>query len=163
MDSGKLNDWLQVVGLFGVIASLTFVGLQMKQDRDIALSVATQSRTETTIQNILGAASNPMVASAVDKIELGKSNSLLPSERRALRLNGQATLFNLENVHYQYLNDYVSEERWVASRETLKGILRSGYGARATYEANPKAWGESFQQIVDDLIAEIENESASRE
>ena len=34
MDSAKLNDWLQVVGLFGVIASLIFVGLQMKQDRD---------------------------------------------------------------------------------------------------------------------------------
>lgn len=36
MDTSKLNDWLQVVGLFGVIASLIFVGLQMKQDRAIA-------------------------------------------------------------------------------------------------------------------------------
>ena len=64
MDSGKLNEWLQVVGLFGVIASLMFVGLQMKQDREIALSAATQARTETTIQSILGMVSNPIFAAA---------------------------------------------------------------------------------------------------
>ena len=45
MDSAKLNDWLQVIGLFGVIASLIFVGLQMKQDREIALAGTYQDRT----------------------------------------------------------------------------------------------------------------------
>jgi hypothetical protein len=28
MDSAKLNDWLQVVGMFAVVASLIFVGMQ---------------------------------------------------------------------------------------------------------------------------------------
>ena len=163
MDSGKLNDWLQVVGLFGVIASLMFVGLQMKQDRDIALSAATQSRTETTIQSILGAASNPLMASAIDKIELGDDELLLPSEERALFLLGQSALFNVENAHFQYVNDYVSEERWVATRQTLKGILRRSYGARRTYESNPDAWRESFQRVVDDIINEIDSEAADKE
>jgi len=39
--STRLNEWLQVAGLFGVIASLMFVGLQMKQQQEIALSAAT--------------------------------------------------------------------------------------------------------------------------
>ena len=38
MDSQKLNDWLQIIGLFGVIASLVFVGLQMRQSYKLALS-----------------------------------------------------------------------------------------------------------------------------
>jgi len=38
MDSAKLNDWMQVIGIFAVVASLIFVGLQMKQAQDIALS-----------------------------------------------------------------------------------------------------------------------------
>jgi len=46
MDSAKLNDWLQVIGLFGVIAGLAFVGLQMKQEQKIALSAAYQARVE---------------------------------------------------------------------------------------------------------------------
>ena len=36
MDSKKLNDWLQVTGLFSVVAGLVFVGLQLALDRDVA-------------------------------------------------------------------------------------------------------------------------------
>ena len=163
METAKLNDWLQVIGLFGVIASLVFVGMQMKLDREIALSVATQTRTETTIQSILGSASNPIVASAVDKIEHGNGEPLLPSERRSLRLMGTSALFNLENVHYQYQQGFVTEERWIASRETLKGILRPSYFARPTYLNNPAAWRASFQVVVDELIPEIESEARGQE
>jgi hypothetical protein len=163
MDSSKLNEWLQVVGLFGVIASLIFVGLQMKQDREIALSAATQARTETTIQNILGMASNPILATALDKIESGESDTLLLSERRALFLSHQATLYNLENSHYQYINGFISEEKWTASREALREILRPSYGPRSTYKANPAAWRESFRQVVDQLILEIDSEVAGQQ
>jgi hypothetical protein len=38
MDIAKINDWLQVVGIFGVIASLLFVGMQMKQTHEITLA-----------------------------------------------------------------------------------------------------------------------------
>ena len=40
MDAAKLNDWLQVIGFFGVIASLIFVGFEIKQAHEIALSEA---------------------------------------------------------------------------------------------------------------------------
>lgn len=36
MNSAKLNDWMQVAGIFAVVASLLFVGLQMQQDRQLA-------------------------------------------------------------------------------------------------------------------------------
>ena len=36
MDSKKLHDWLQNVGIFAVVGSLVFVGLQMRQDRQLA-------------------------------------------------------------------------------------------------------------------------------
>ena len=71
MDSAKLNEWMQVVGIFAVVASLIFVGLQMQQDREIALSVATQARTETTVQSIAANAANPFYMSAIDKIANG--------------------------------------------------------------------------------------------
>jgi len=35
-DSSKLNDWLQIGGMLGVIGGLCFVGLQLSQDRQIA-------------------------------------------------------------------------------------------------------------------------------
>lgn len=38
MDSQKLHDWLQIIGITAVVASLIFVGLQIKQSDDIALA-----------------------------------------------------------------------------------------------------------------------------
>ena len=49
MDSAKINDWLQVVGLFGVMAGLAFIGLQLKQDREIAMAEAYHARADTTV------------------------------------------------------------------------------------------------------------------
>ena len=159
MDSAKLNDWLQVVGLFGVIASLIFVGLQMKQDREIALSAATQARTDTTIQNILGVASNPYYMSAVDKMVRGDENQLTPSERYGIRMQGTAALFNFENIHYQQQQGFIPAERWSATRETLKTLLRFPWGPREVYESNPASWRASFQAVVNQLLAEIDAEA----
>ena len=39
----ELNDWLQVAGLFGVLGGLIFVGLQVRQERQVA-------QTETIYQ-----------------------------------------------------------------------------------------------------------------
>ncbi len=36
MHNRDSRDWLQILGQFGVIASLLFVGLQMKQDHEKA-------------------------------------------------------------------------------------------------------------------------------
>ncbi len=50
MDSAKLNDWMQVVGIFAVVASLIFVGLQMIQDREIALAGQYQERSAMAVE-----------------------------------------------------------------------------------------------------------------
>jgi hypothetical protein len=160
VDSAKLHDWLQVVGLFGVIGSLIFVGLQMKQDREIALSAATQARTETTIQNIMGVASNPYYMSAIDKIAKGDRDSLTTSERYNIRVQGTAALFNFENIHYQQ-QGFIPPQRWAATRETLKDLLRLPWGPREVYRMNPQSWRSSFQQVVNELLAEIDAEDAN--
>tara|TARA_B100000959_G_scaffold32017_1_gene30481 strand:+ start:35224 stop:35730 length:507 start_codon:yes stop_codon:yes gene_type:complete len=46
----KLNSFLQTVGALGIIASLIFVGLELRQTQKIALASQNQSRTETLIQ-----------------------------------------------------------------------------------------------------------------
>lgn len=46
MDSAKLNDWMQVLGIFALVVSLIFVGLQMRQDRVLAAVESTRSRSD---------------------------------------------------------------------------------------------------------------------
>ena len=56
MDSAKLNDWLQVFGIFALVASLIFVGLQMRQDRTIAMidSLASRSEAISSLADMIG-------------------------------------------------------------------------------------------------------------
>lgn len=44
MNTGKIQDWMEVIGIFAVVASLIFVGLEMRQAHEISLSQAYQSR-----------------------------------------------------------------------------------------------------------------------
>ena len=56
MDSVKVNDWMQVAGIFAVVASLVFVGLQIQQDRAIATveSLSSRADTITELANMIG-------------------------------------------------------------------------------------------------------------
>ena len=56
MDSAKLNDWMQVFGIFALVASLIFVGLQMRQDRTIAIvdSMASRSEVVSDLADMIG-------------------------------------------------------------------------------------------------------------
>lgn len=71
MDSAKINEWMQIVGIFALVASLLFVGLQLKQAQDIALSEVSQSRTDTTVELIVKSAENSYFVSASAKKQSG--------------------------------------------------------------------------------------------
>ena len=49
LDNSKLNDWLQLAASVGVILSLIFVGLEIKQSREIAIADIYQQRTAILI------------------------------------------------------------------------------------------------------------------
>lgn len=38
MNSANINDWMQIIGIFSLVASLIFVGLQLRQTQDIAVN-----------------------------------------------------------------------------------------------------------------------------
>lgn len=79
MESRSQRDWLQILGQFGVVASLIFVGLQMKQDHEIALSVAYQARTATLVEFLMANATDELARSAMSK-SISGSTDLTPGE-----------------------------------------------------------------------------------
>ena len=140
MTANKLREWLEVVGLFSVVASLVFVGLQMKQSHEIALSQASQARVAMAVDTLVSTAENSLFVSAQAKGLTGEEQS--PEEKAAM---GQYGLF--------------AEERWQASKEALKGLLRdaSTIPVRRAYERRPERYSGSFQTVVDGLISEIDS------
>ena len=60
MKNVSLDTWIQLIGIIGIIASLLFVGLEMRQSQKIALAAQQQERRrgraeEAHPQHICGA------------------------------------------------------------------------------------------------------------
>ena len=49
----EINDFIQIAGMFGIIGSLIFVGLQMKQTQTIALGEQIQARNQMLLDSQL--------------------------------------------------------------------------------------------------------------
>jgi len=161
MDSAKVNDWLQVVGLFGVIASLIFVGLEMQQAKQIALSAANQARTDASVEFITTAATDPVMRSATIKMSSGNGDSMTPEEISTYRGLTYANLMIYENLYLQYRNGFLPEGRWLGTRNNIKvGLIGAGPAPaiRPAYEGNPNLWSPSFRQLIESIIDEIEND-----
>jgi len=175
MDSAKLNDWLQVVGLFGVIASLLFVGLQMKQDREIALASIYQSRTEATVDLLVArAAEKDVVRSIVkERFELdpngptvtetpGMPNTvqpLTPMELVARVMSENASWMVWDNSHFQYQQGFLPESHWIRVRNLIKTTMRDQPITRWVFELDPEIHRPDIRDVVFDLMNEIDAEA----
>ena len=175
MDSTKINDWLQVFGLFGVMGSLLFVGLQMKQDREIALAATYQDRTAAVAETLSSLSSNDSALSVFIKTGLGRNphdpispeifdldEGLEPVTALELfsALNSATAMwFHWDNSHFQYQNGYLPQSHWDRIRSIIKGTLSRKSVARFAYEMDPDGHRQEFQEEINAILAEIDAES----
>ncbi len=156
MNSRNLNDWLQIIGLFGVIGSLIFVGLQLKLTQDIALSENYQHRTSAIIEMNAGAMSSPEFLSGVSKVYLNKSDELTMPEAVALEWYIGTNLMVLENNHLQFEAGFLTPEHWQRNLEELDCILTVPLFRETAIDWNLR---ESFRNVLSDVMQKISDDA----
>lgn len=173
MNSEKLHDWLQLVGMAAVVASLLFVGLQLKQSQDIAIASQYQARFDSTVEQIgaLLGSSTAMRVIGQDVLRTIESSNKVPAnlknwfaeqpvEELAYR-TAQAfiSLKTSDNHYYQYQSGFLSEEAWAAYRTELSQNLNNPLRFdHLIVEMNPDVWRRSFRQLVSDIVVPTEPE-----
>ena len=176
MDTGKVNDWIQILGAAGIIASLVFVGMQLKQSQEIAIAAQYQARHDAAAENIrvylqseitlrfLGqkikgvALSHPSLPDDVRE----RVRQLSPEEMAARFFQARLDLMTLDNLHFQYQSGFLSDEAWVARLTEFKWAVveevpRSR--VRLQFESNPTLFRQSFRELLEDVFAEIDSEA----
>ena len=161
MKSKKLEDWLQIIGLFSVVGSLIFVGLQMKQAHEIALAEIWQARTTAVAEANLSVSSNEMLVSALMKEATGRPEEITPSEEEAGYWLGYSQLTLWENSLYQNSLGFLPDEHWQRSRAGIKRLLRDNplqgrWIRRAAIGMQP-----SFRAVIDEIERELADEAGS--
>ena len=158
MDSTKLNDWLQVVGIFAVVGSLIFVGLEMRQAHKISLSQAYQSRTSAAAEWNSALAANPGALSALRKSAGGVSDDITNEEYDALYRSMIGVIYLFDNAHYQYQQGFVSEGFWATTRASLKNLMMNPVANAVFIERLDAGMRPEFRTIVLSVGAELEEE-----
>jgi hypothetical protein len=86
--SMKMTNWkdtAELIGIAAIVASLIFVGLQMKQTQEIALSAAYQSRADSSLHIRAMPLESPELLSAITKLRLPTRSDLTGEELTALQ------------------------------------------------------------------------------
>lgn len=167
MNSAKIHDWLGVLGMLAIVASLVFVGLQLKQSQEIAIAAQYQARSDSLREQfgtILESDAGMRVIGADLMADIQRSGdvpaefkawaSAQPVEELAFRAIGAfISLKSYDNLHFQYQSGFLSEEAWNAVLVQLgQGLQEPRTWMRGTFEENPGIWRESYRNLIQQLL-----------
>ena len=151
MNTEQLQNWLQIVGLTGVIVSLMFVGFEIQQSRQIAIADVYQQRTGLLMQASISMYSPEQYNEAHAKRESGVE--LDSRDKRIVDIARSVWMAYFENNHFQNQLGLLPDEHWQSARNGLRGILQSE-SVREWWETNRDLHRVSFAAEVDQLIQE---------
>jgi len=157
VDSSKLNDWMQVIGIFAVVASLIFVGLQMRQAQEISMSDAYQVRAAATVEWTSAFAANSVALSANRKATEGAADAITPEEYDALRYTMLGVFYLFDNAHYQYQSGFLSDEFWVMIEENIRIYMANPVARKVMLDKAEGGVRPAFRDVLLRINEEIEN------
>ena len=148
MDSQRLHDWLQAIGIAAVVASLIFVGLQIKQSDEIALA--------EVLENVsaIGIEERALIAAHADTWQKACLGEQLTAQERLIAAN----------IFFNYMQN--SFNSWNRIRATGIGGTHSQYfidSSAANIHRYPgfkkiflsyRGWTEVGVRTTGELVAE---------
>jgi hypothetical protein len=171
MNSAKLNDWMQVIGIFALVASLIFVGLQMQQDRVIAKVMIYQARASTVAEVTAALASSPDGLAAQIKSAYGDPNQEIQREGWAAPITAQemisgrfafnALLTLVDNSLFQYKEGFLPEDHWSSVRATIKNAIKAIPFARYHVESTLGLRRDDLRVELIEIMKEVDAEKSN--
>ena len=119
----NIEKLINVIGVLGVIASLIFVGLELRQSQRIALGVAAQARLDALAAPrlaVLQTAPNAFKAPS-GNITLQEYETLEEDEKIIWQLRSTTGALNLQNAWMQNELGLMPEVLWEQAEERAKG------------------------------------------
>ena len=125
MKSTNWKDFAELVGIAAIVGSLIFVGLQMRQEQEIALSQAYQLRTELTVSLNLAVMQSPQTLSAIAKSRTDRMDEVTVEESVAACKFFVSSMYVVENSFYQTKDGFLTNDHWSRVRNMIKVAFRT--------------------------------------
>jgi hypothetical protein len=154
MDSSKISDWMQIIGIFAVVLSLIFVGLQMRQTQEIAKATLYQMRSDSGQTVGAYVIENEKMREVAARVLAEGTQNLSPEDFMLNRIACESILGHFENSHHLYTLDFLSNEQWDADRRQL-ALLLNGICRGSWVKPVRDSLRASFVDEVDDILEKV--------
>lgn len=168
MKQSNWKDIAELVGIAAIVASLVFVGLQMRQSQEIAIAAQYHNRAALAIE-----ANNTQIESGDLRawgLLSGKARDgdlathfaeLTTEQWGRVFLFGMNTSLQMDNHYFQYQSGFMDEEVWQGHRAMLKVLLSNpNFPVSIALSTNRVSYRASFLELCDQLISEVKAEAA---
>ena len=152
MNSAKLNDWMQVFGIFALVASLLFVGLQMRQTQEIAQATLYQMRSDSSREMGMLMVDNSEVRDVMVRIRNEGIHSLTPSQKMQFEFSFDTMLGHFENSHHLYQLGFSSQEQWDSDRRQIAALMDGRTYKLMWTDSRRSTFRESFAVEIDAIV-----------
>ncbi len=170
MNSTNWKDIAELVGIAAIVASLVFVGLELRQSHQIAIAAEYQERATSVIDQYNAQIQSDTALNVVGQplYEAVKSADF-PDEYRHLyegytveqlgfeTIKTLNALTAFDNIYFQYQSGFISDESWQAFRYRLRHIFESPI-TRRLFEKDPHWYRASYRQLCDEILTEIDSD-----
>jgi hypothetical protein len=168
------KDLVEITGIFAVVASLVFVGMQLHLDRKVALADQYFNRAESAKadrRSLLE--SDDYMRFKEEQWALGyrppfwdeswefakrvKEGKVSVRSAYAEMTSSQLAIIGYDSVYFQYQQGLINEESWNLLRTNLKKTMARNKLVRAIYTRYARS---ILRPVIEEILREIELESA---
>lgn len=173
MKNSNWKDTAELIGIAAIVASLLFVGLQMKQSQDIAIAAQYQSRSDAALQWYTSRMESDKLLSTTagwisnqdftaDPVTVRLDSDTESPESLAIRyLSYRANFTMFDNYHFQYEQGFLTEDAWNAFRVRLKATIADMVTAEM-FRQQANQWRKGFSDLCIEILDELHAERASK-
>ena len=115
MNSSRWKDTAEIIGIAAIVASLAFVGMELRQNTAAVQSSNLQSATDGSQEYLLLLASNPELSDLYDRAA-ADWDSLTAAEKRQVFYLQRAVWLRIQNAYIQWSGGTMSDEGWQVYR-----------------------------------------------
>ena len=152
------KDAAELVGIAAIVASLIFVGLQMRQSQEIAIADQYQARAEIALDHWRDRKVSAISIRRVGREEseshgipdhLGKDAAL--DEIGTDLLDVRMTFLIYDNLHFQYQSGFLTDESWDSHIRAMQEFLALPRFQHYVYE-HKGGFRDSYWELCNLLI-----------
>ena len=153
----SIQDWGavgEIVGAIGVIASLLYLALQIRQNSRTSKAEAVQAIQQAMVDLSMALASDPSWSKILESSR-HSFRELSPEERTRLGFFWIALMRTTETLYHHYLNGNADPSIWEAHARGVAVNLRSR-GFREWWQTVPYPFTSEFSLFVNDTMRSVQ-------